>query len=121
MFFSFFYFTYLFYYLHTLKVVYTDKTGDLLIIPQFNNHPSAMPVPRVRHILMNKTGIVPHAHEAFKTIRKTDFTQAIICVINGKKTKVEMIMEIAVIFLHTEPVSDQNLPDKMSYKWDVYH
>lgn len=32
-----------------------------------------------------------------------------------------MVMETAVIFLCTESVSDQNLPDKMFCEWEVYH
>lgn len=32
-----------------------------------------------------------------------------------------MVTEIEVIFLCTESVSDQNLPNKMFCEWEVYH
>ena len=37
---------------------------------------------------------------------------------SGEKTKVKMIIE-TVLFLFTE--SNQNLPDRMFYMWNVYH
>lgn len=38
---------------------------------------------------------------------------------SGKKTEVRLIMEIAVIIQCAE--TNQNLPDKTFYKWNVYH
>lgn len=40
---------------------------------------------------------------------------------SGKNTKVEMVVEIVVIFLCTESVSNQDLQDEVFCEWEVYH
>lgn len=75
---------------------------------------------RAGHRAINETGLVPPSR-SFQVIRKNVFVGAIPGARNGKNTRVEMTMEIAASFLCIVSVSDQNVPDKMLCKWDVYH
>lgn len=58
--------------------------------------------------------------QSFQVIRKDVFVGANPSATSRKNTSVEMAMEIAAIFLCIVSVSDQNVPDTMLCKWDVY-
>ena len=57
-------------------------------------------------------GYSPWGHKGSDTTEATN--RRMTGVMSGEKTKVKMIL-----FLFTE--SNQNLPDRMFYVWNVYH
>ena len=61
-------------------------------------------------------GYSPWGHKESDTTEATN--RRMTGVMSGEKTKVKMIIE-TVLFLFTE--SNQNLPDRMFYMWNVYH